>query len=299
MNRFHAGVVSTVMLCSILFITCQTSSLTKPLTNGAMALIHHQPRPAAGAAANTTSDNWAGYVQLASNNDTFTGITDTLVVPTAVTPAAGTQYESDWVGIGGFDFDSQEANDRNLIQAGVQLAATTTNGKTSVTYEAWTEKLPGLEKRLKLEVKPGNTVSLTVQETATNRWVATVDDVTTGRSRARTMRYRSTGLSVEAVEERPCLGSEAACAADPDDYAQLAQTSDVTFDPGYFSESAPGLPPVDEPLLSRVPEAALLDITMVDPSAAETPMAKVSAPNAADDGFAVADGTTQPPPPST
>jgi hypothetical protein len=223
-NRFLVAVAATLLAPSILVITGQVPSSSNPLANGAVVLSHHGHLLKAGTAANTTSDNWAGYVQLASDSGTFTGVTDTLVVPTAVTPTAGTQYQSDWVGIGGFDFDSMEPNDSNLIQAGVQLVTTTTNGGTSLRYEAWTEKLPGLEKHLKLEVKSGNTVSLTVQETATNRWVATVDDVTTGRSRSRTMRYKSTGLSAEAILERPCLGSETSCAADPDDYAQLAQT---------------------------------------------------------------------------
>jgi hypothetical protein len=111
------------------------------------------------------------------------------------------------------------------------------------------------------------------------------------------MRYKSTGLSAEAIEERPCLGAETACGGDPDDYAQLAQTSNVTFEPGYFSETAPGTAPVDEPLLSTVPQAALLDISMV-PSAGDEPIATASAPNSAEDGFVVAAGSSPPPPPT-
>jgi hypothetical protein len=297
MNRLLVGVASALLLSSILVVASQSPSSSMSITSAAVVLSHHLHRLTAGTAADTTSDNWAGYVQLASNDDTFTGVTDTLVLPTAVTPAAGTQYQSDWVGIGGFDFDSMQSNDRNLIQAGIELITITTNGKTSVTFTAWTEKLPGLEKRLRLKVKPGNTVSLTVQETAVNTWVATVNDLTTGRSRSRIMRYGSTGLSAEVIQERPCLGSATTCGGDPDDYAQLAQTSNVIFDPGYFSETASGTPPVNEPLLGTVPQAALLDISMV-PSAGESPIATASAPNTADDGFVVAGGSTPPPPPS-
>jgi hypothetical protein len=93
------------------------------------------------------------------------------------------------------------------------------------------------------------------------------------------------------------LGSDTSCAADPSNYAQLAETSNVTFDPGYFSETAPGVPPVEEPLLGTVPQAALLDLTMVDGTAENNPIATVSAPNTANDGFTVADGTSTPPPP--
>jgi len=298
MNRFLVGIGSTLLSCTVLAGTGQAATHAGPVTHGSVTRPRHQSRLTAGTAQGITSSNWAGYVQLGNDDGTFTRVTDTLVVPTAVTATAGTQYQSDWVGIGGYDFDSRQPNDRNLIQAGVQLVATTTNGKTNVDYEVWTEKLPGLEKRLKLKVKPGNSISLTVQETATNKWVATVDDVTTGYSRSRTMRYKSTGISAEAIEERPCLGSDTACAGDPDDYAQLAETSNVTFEPGYFSEAAPGAPPVNEPLLSTVPQAALLGITMV-PSAGGSPIATVSAPNTASDGFVVADGSAPPPPPAS
>ena len=299
MRRFRGAATSAVLWCSVLFLAGVTPPPSSaPVTDGPVLLAHHQPRPAAGPAAGTTSDNWAGYVQDGSQDGTFTGVGDTLVVPTAVTPTAGTGYQSDWVGIGGYDYDPRNADTQSLIQAGVQMVVTTTDGKTRVAYEAWTEKLPGLEKRLKLMVKPGNTVALTVQETAKNRWTATVDTLPTGRSISRTFRYRSTGLSAEAIEERPCLGHPTTCGGDTGDYAPLAQTSNVTFEPGFFTETAPGTPPVDEPLLGTVPQAALLQLTMVEGSPEATPVAVPSTANTAEDGFTVADGSTAPPPPS-
>lgn len=262
-------------------------------------MLTHRLHLVAGTAASTTSVNWAGYVQLGSKDHTFTEVTDTVVVPTAVTPTAGTQYESDWVGIGGFAFNPMDsADDANLVQAGVQLVTTTTNGKTSVAYDAWTEKLPEPEKRLRLEVAPGDIVALTVQQVSKNKWLTTVNNITTGRARSRTTRYRSTGLSAEAIEERPCLAVGTSCAAEPDDYAQLAETSNVTFDPGSFSETAPESPPVSQPLLDTVPDAALLDLTMVEESVPSTSIAVPSPSNTSNEGFTVADGSTPPPPPS-
>jgi hypothetical protein len=79
---------------------------------------------------------------------------------------------------------------------------------------------------------------------------------------------------------------------------ELAQTSNVIFDPGYFSETAPGATPVDAPLLGPAPQAILIGLNMTDADADMARIAVVSAPNTANDGFTVADGTTAPPPPS-
>jgi hypothetical protein len=85
---------------------------------------------------------------------------------------------------------------------------------------------------------------------------------------------------------------------DTNNLTQLALTSNVTFDPGYLSESPPGSPVANEPLLGSVPQAALIGLTMTEADADMTPIAMASAPNTANDGFTVADGNTAPPAPS-
>ncbi len=238
------------------------------------------------------STNWSGYVQATTTRHTFTDVTDTVVVPTVVSSTSGTQYAADWVGVGGFD---QHPRDVTLVQTGIQTMVTTSKGHRKVSYDAWTEVLPQAEKPLSLTLSVGDTVTATVQETAKNRWVMTVDDVTTGQSAGRTVTYRSKGLSAEAIHERPCV---AAPCNTVNDLAELAQTSDVVFDPGSFSETPPGTPPVDEPLLTTtVPGATLTAVQMLG-NDGTTPIATPSGPDTAGDGFTVADGAAQPPPPS-
>jgi peptidase A4-like protein len=268
-----------------------------PVTNEPLVAAHggHALGADNGDAPTTTSDNWAGYVQWAPTTGTFTEVTDTFVVPSAVSPSATTQYATDWVGIGGFDNQTHSPNISNLVQAGVQTVVTTSNGQSMVTHDAFTESLPHPERPLSMKVSTGDTVTMTVQEIAPNRWRMTVDDVTKNRSRSRTAKYRSTGLSAEAIHERPCLQGLGGLGCN--DRAQLAQTSPVVFDPGYFSMTSPGATPVLDPLLGTVPQSALVAVKMLADDNT-TVIAVPSDSNAGNDGFAVGDGNTPPPPPS-
>jgi len=240
----------------------------------------------------SASTNWSGYAQT-SGPHTFTEVTDTFVVPTVSAVSAGRQFAADWVGIGGF-------SDPTLVQAGFQTVVKKKGKKTTVTYGAWTEILPQAEDPLSLTVAAGDVVTVNVQETAKNMWTMTVDDTTTGLSGARTVAYRSKGMSVEAIHERPCI--KAPC-SDAGDLAELAKTSDVTFDPGSFSEAPPGAAPQNEPLLTTTvpaagpPETTLWDVVMTNDDG-NTVIATPSDPNTAADGFTVADGASPPLPPA-
>ena len=257
----------------------------------------------AGATPQADSTNWSGYVQVASAKHTFSAVTDTFVVPTAQLLRGGAQFAADWVGIGGYTSYSNPYSsvDPTLVQDGIQTEVwTTKRGGTRVAYDAWTEILPQAEKPLALTLASGDTVTATVEETSKNRWLMEVVDDTTGASASRVVAYRSRGLSAEAIHERPCVKRPCDTTAD---YAVLAQTSDVSFDPGYLSVAAPGTHPVLQPLLGSVQglryndEVQLNDVVMED-DVGIAPIATPSIPNAADDGFAVADGPQAPSPPA-
>jgi hypothetical protein len=301
-RRSILGVAIAVVVSSCIALPVAPSGVgvasTGPLvTSGPFIPTAGKVHADVGGVPTTTSPNWAGFVQSAGATGTFTEVTDTFIVPTAVSPTAGTQYATDWVGIGGFYLGNSSISD-NLVQAGVQMRVTTTDGHSTVGYDAFTETLPHLERPFKFKVSAGDSVTVTVMEFAKNRWRMTVDDMTKQKTRSRTARYRSTGLSAEAIHERPCILIVDDGCRDPRNLAPLAQTSNVTFDPGSFSEAAPGLPPVNVPLLSSVPQAALIGLTMTDTDADMTPIAITSAPNTTDDGFTVADGASAPPPPN-
>jgi hypothetical protein len=300
-KRLVLCAATAVVSCSAFVMTAGgTSSAASPpgltVVNGTFL-----PAPgrahshAARGVINTGSTNWSGYVQSAFSRHTFTAVTDTFVVPTVTSSVAGSQYAADWVGIGGY-------NDRTLVQDGIQTDVTTTaDDATTISYDAWTETLPRAERRLKLAVHAGDTVTATVQETATNKWLMTVTDVTTAQSAGRSVRYRSSGLSAEAIHERPCIGEPC---SNFNNLAALAQTTDVTFEPGSLSESAPGPTPTYEPLLCSAAaplcpadNATLYSVAM-DADDGTTVIAIPSIPNTTDTGFTLADGDVPPSPPT-
>ncbi|HLM95461.1 MAG TPA: G1 family glutamic endopeptidase [Acidimicrobiales bacterium] len=236
-----------------------------------------------------SSYNWSGYVQATGRGSrVYTGVTTTFVVTTVNTSVPGDQYSADWVGIGGFDTNK-------LVQAGVEED----NVGGRALYQAWTEILPQSESPLSLAVSPGDTIHVTVRETANARnrhkqWVMTVADATTGRSAGLTVKYNISGSSAEAIHERPCIGSPCS-----DHLATLATTSAATFDPAYFTTSAPNAAAVYQPLLRPTTGATLYDIAMFPSNAtATTPaIATPSNANGHADGFTVADGSAVPGPP--
>jgi hypothetical protein len=235
------------------------------------------------------SYNWSGYVQAtAAGTRVYTGVTTSFVVTTVNTSVPGDQFSADWVGIGGF-------GTRKLVQAGVEED----NIGGRALYQAWTEVLPQSESPLSLAVSPGDRVVVTVREIANKRgrhkqWSMTVADVTTGRSAGLTVRYNISGSSAEAIHERPCIGSPCS-----DHLATLASTSAATFDPAYFTTSAPNVAAVYQPLLRPTTGATLYDIAMLPSNATSTTPA-IATPSSADshqDGFTVADGSSVPAPP--
>jgi hypothetical protein len=123
----------------------------------------------------------------------------------------------------------------------------------------------------------------------------TVDDLTTAQVASRPVTYDSSGLSAEAIHERPCIESPCTKAKD---LAKLAQTSNVVFDPGSYSVTPPSESPVEEPFLAPQSDPAMTRyvIDMLNNDGRRV-IATPSGPDGADDGFTVADGAMAPPPP--
>jgi Peptidase A4 family len=223
------------------------------------------------------SYNWSGYAQHTTTKGTFTAVEGTWTVPKVDTSKPGAQYAADWVGIGGYSDDT-------LVQAGTLEW----NAHGTAKYDAWTEILPAALVPISgLTVHPGDKIETTVVEKSKNMWAMTVDDVTTGKSGGRTVKYKASGESAEAIHERPEVGSG---------LATLATTSNVTFEPDDFSTAAPGSP-VWKPLLESISAAKLAEIFMVNNSGSAV-IASPSAPSSNDEGFTVADGSKAPPPPT-
>ncbi len=158
------------------------------------------------------SGNWAGY-ELANfqTGQTYARAQMTWVVPqvsygSSTDSTASAQYSSNWVGIGGFCENSVcYQSDNTLIQLGTEQDVAA-DGTTR--YYAWYEMLPQIEAPLRYAVEPGDTMTASlrcVRACAATRqvWRLTMTDQTRGWTWSKRVRYASSMLSAEWVEEAP------------------------------------------------------------------------------------------------
>jgi hypothetical protein len=224
------------------------------------------------------STNWSGYAQnVSTSTGPYTAVMSTWKVPKVTEPKSGDQYSSDWVGVDGF-------SNSKLVQCGTE--ADNING--TAVYDAWTEILPASEVVISgLTIHPGDRIQALVEETSTNTWEMLVKDLTTGKSGGRTVSYTAPRTSVEVIHERPEVGGS---------LSNLAKTGKVTQDPAYYSTTINKTPAV--PLMNAATGATVYQIFMVNNSDTKI-IASPSVPDSDNDGFAVADSATSPPPPSS
>ncbi len=148
--------------------------------------------PTVPGGQSNVSSNWSGY---AATTGTFTGVTGTWTVPQSQSSgslAAG----ATWVGIGG-------VTSRDLIQAGTQE---TTTRSGAVQYEAWVETLPQASQPVPFTVNPGDSVTVSINETGTNQWKISFANHTTGETYQTSLQYASSLSSAEWIEEAPSVG---------------------------------------------------------------------------------------------
>jgi Peptidase A4 family len=225
---------------------------------------------ASGAYTEIGSANWAGYLQYTPHAKTFTAVEDTWVVPTVETSVSGDEYSADWVGIGGYK-----------SAALLQVGTIEDNLDHHATYSAWSEILPAPAVTMSgLLISPGDRIETWIEEIATGRWQMTVVDLTTGAIGGRTVDYTSTDQSAEAILERPKVGPG---------LATLAKTTNLTFDPGFYSTAAPDHP-AWKPLLATSPVATLFQICLTDSSGGGV---IPSAPSSDREAFTIADGSSR------
>src|SRR5258708_11833524 len=110
----------------------------------------------------TLSNNWSGYG--INGGGAYTVVEGTWIVPSVSYQSYATspdvEASSTWIGIGGQD------GDETLVQIGTMQAAAP-NGDTE--YFAWYEVLPATEvpiSRKQYPIKPGDTITATIQCTA-------------------------------------------------------------------------------------------------------------------------------------
>jgi hypothetical protein len=114
-----------------------------------------------------TTSNWAGYAATAPDGSpalTFTSATGTWKQAAATcSPDAGESASAVWVGLGGYALDAQA-----LEQIGAD-ADCTASGTPS--YYMWYELVPDPPVNLKLKLRPGDTLTASVNVTGSQIWL--------------------------------------------------------------------------------------------------------------------------------
>ncbi|HVU76193.1 MAG TPA: G1 family glutamic endopeptidase [Gaiellaceae bacterium] len=118
---------------------------------------------AAGAARASTipaqvSSNWSGYAVIAADETvpvSFTDVTGTWVQPKATCTAGRASSSAFWVGLGGYDEDS---NSLEQLGTGVDCNGTS----TTPSHYAWWELVPASSVKIPLKIFPGDTINAAV-----------------------------------------------------------------------------------------------------------------------------------------
>jgi hypothetical protein len=146
--------------------------------------------PSTVAASNQdVSRNWSGY---AATSGTYTGVSATWIVP-QVDGNNNYGIDATWVGIGG-------VHNRDLIQAGTQGFVDRSGG---VSYQTFFETLPDVAQQLPLDVKAGDSVSVSLQQQQPGQWLISLKNNTSGQNYQMTQNYDSSLSSAEWIEEAP------------------------------------------------------------------------------------------------
>src|SRR5207244_301014 len=146
-----------------------TSAMVKALASLAVVSAVAAVAASIASAADEVSTNWAGYaiadsqtVEAGSSTAplTFTSVTATWKQPKVTCSAGSTSYSAFWVGLGGLASTSEA-----LEQIGTAANCTAT-GKA--VYYAWYELVPARSVPVSLKVRPGDTITASVNVNGTS-----------------------------------------------------------------------------------------------------------------------------------
>ena len=144
------------------------------------------------------SANWSGY---AVGTGPFTEVSGTFNVP-AIGPEPVSTDVSEWVGVDGITNSS-------LIQAGVNEEYS--NSGNQIQINAWWEVLPAASTTITtLDISPGDSVTVSLDQVNASTWAITVTDNSTGQSFTTDQPYSGPQSSAEWIVEAPLVNGQEA-----------------------------------------------------------------------------------------
>ncbi len=226
-------------LCATVFAAVAVSVPAAAQTNQISDQVPHRPMEAYRnpdgtfrRLRNTVETNsWSGYAVTAGAP--YQSASATWQVPNVTYDGGSTpygyEYVSNWVGLGGY-------GDATLIQLGTELVVST-GGATS--FYTWYELYPAVAVSIGLNVRPGDTVTASLQCTAacspsqTQTWQLSLSDKTAGSSWTESFQYELSMASADWITEPPYYN--------PPGFLPLADFGAVTYDPVMANGANPNL----------------------------------------------------------
>lgn len=222
----------------------------------------------------SATNNWSGYALTSPNLGAFTAVTGCWNVPSVTAASSLPAYSSAWIGIDG-------DGNPDLIQTGTEQDWDSSTGKApfSADYFAWWEILPAPATAIPMTVNPGDSMCASIGKNGgSSQWTISLTDQTTGRTFSTVQTYGGPDDSAEWIVEAPF--------ASAGDYncgpCTLANYGHTTFSQLSEDGADPELTPTNG--LEMVQNGRVVSIP--------------SNPDTQRNGFNVAYGSSQPPPPS-
>jgi hypothetical protein len=179
-----------VLLIGLLTLFTSLRSAVVPSVNSSIPSQVVQPQPSSPAPNADSSRNWSGY---AAVNGTYTGVSATWAIPNITGSANNYGVDATWVGIGG-------VNTHDLIQVGTQEAVGR-NGP--VSYNTFFEILPYPSQSLPVDIKGGDSVTVSLNQKSPDLWQISLKDNSSGKSISINQQYASSMSSADWIEEAP------------------------------------------------------------------------------------------------
>ncbi len=179
-------------------LSVQVTDSTTPTPQTASQTLSIAVSPPVVVTTTGTSSNWSGYV---AGNGPFSAVTGTFTVPRLLAGTPPTDNMGAWVGIGGI-------GSTRLIQAGISEQSVASNPNYFV-ITPWWEVFPDLAEQSinTVVVAPGDSVTVTIEEIASNDWQIVLVDDTNGGSFSIDVTYSIPAGSAEWIVEAPATAS--------------------------------------------------------------------------------------------
>jgi hypothetical protein len=231
MSRSWATAVVAAAFAAVVALATTGSSAA----GAAPALMH----TTAALGTPTTSSNWSGYAVTGTNASgsdiSYSSVTGTWTVP-AVNCATGStdQASSVWVGLGGYSLSSQAleqvGTDSDCSDAGVP------------NYFAWYELVPANAVLLKAKIKPGDTISTSVNVLpATGAGLGTVELQIINRTRNWRVTKKLQPSALDTTSAEWIVEAPSSCTGTRCDILPLANFGSVTIGKiAAIGDSSPG-----------------------------------------------------------